>query len=255
MPATTRTETVHGRAVRDVPEKHSMWIGHIAPRRTGGASAATLDRAGRIGKALFMRAILNRRATTHGLAITALLGVLASAAPVRAEGFFPNGLAEADRARLERFDETRAQAIADARARGGDDEVAVLDRALDSDAGPLAPADIAGDWRCRTLGVGGRQALSVAGEVRCRIVDDTGGLRLETIDGATRLSGTFYDTGGDRLGFAGALATGMEAPLPYGGDATRDQAGYLVPVARDHLRLEIPRPIADHALTIVDLRR
>ncbi|WGF88458.1 DUF4893 domain-containing protein [Marinivivus vitaminiproducens] len=188
------------------------------------------------------------------MVLTALVA-MTMASSAWADGFFPGRLSPADQARLERFDEARAQAVADARARGKPDAVAELDAALAGNPGSIAPADMAGEWRCREIDMGGRLALAVGPEVRCRILDDAAGLRLETIDGSQRLSGTFYDIGEARLGFAGALATGTDAPLPYGRSETRDQVGYVVPVARDRVRIEMPRPIAEFSFQILELRR
>ena len=59
-----------------------------------------------------------------------VLSVLAIAGPALADGAIVRLLTPADKGRLERFDATRATAIADARARGAPADVAALERAL-----------------------------------------------------------------------------------------------------------------------------
>jgi hypothetical protein len=188
---------------------------------------------------------------TPWLAVAAIM----VAAPALAEGSFPNDLSPFDQRRLERFDAARAEAIAAARAGGKPADVAVLNGVLRGGAVTLAPAQMAGEWRCRTLKLGGNLPLTVYADFKCRITDDGAGLRLEKLTGSQRTAGTFYDTAGKRLGYAGAEAWGEEKPLRYGLDLQRDQVGYLVPVAPDRLRLELPLPMRESRFDILELRR
>ena len=92
--------------------------------------------------------------------------------------------------------------------------------------------------------------------VRLRIVDDAGGLRIEKLTGSQRLSGVLYDLGEEaRLGYAGALNYAEEPWIPYGRDPDRDQVGYLIPVAPDRMRLELPLPAFESRFDILELRR
>ncbi|MFC3125084.1 DUF4893 domain-containing protein [Pseudoroseomonas globiformis] len=181
--------------------------------------------------------------------------VLLSAAAL-ADGTFPSGLKPADRERLQSFDEVRAATIAAARAGGAAADRAVLDRVLEGEAAALPPGGMAGNWRCRTLKLGGKPVLVVYAEFRCRITDDAAGLRLEKLTGSQRTSGTLYDLGEARLGYAGAEAWGAdEAPRRYGQDPARDQVGYLVPVSQGRMRLELPLPRQESRFDILALQR
>lgn len=187
-----------------------------------------------------------------------LLAVLLTS-PAMADGFFPGGLAASDQRRLQGFEESRRAAIAAARQGGSAAERAELEKVLAGEAVALTPAQLAGDWRCRKLLLGGGGLpLVIYGDFRCRITDDSAGLQLRKLTGSQRSAGSFYDTGGPRLGFAGAEAwgsPGSEAVPRYGQDPQRDQVGYLVPVAPDRLRLELPRPRHAAGFEILELRR
>jgi len=188
-------------------------------------------------------------------ALMASLAVTLTAGAALAEGSFPNTLSDADRQGLEAFADTRAQAIETARAKGEAADVAQLERALQGEATALAPAAMAGDWRCRSIQFSQYLAVIAYAEFRCRITDDTAGLRLEKLTGSQRTSGTFYDIGETRLGYAGAEAWGdNEQPYRYGQDPERDQVGYLVPVSSRHLRLEL-LDRGGRSFSILDLRR
>ncbi|QTI78792.1 DUF4893 domain-containing protein [Roseomonas marmotae] len=183
------------------------------------------------------------------------LAAMLVAAPALADGRFPNDLTEFDQQRLERFDSARREAIAAARAGGTPADVAELAEVLKGQAVEMAPARMAGEWRCRALKLGGRPPLVIYRDFKCRITDDEEGLRLEKLTGSQRTSGIFYDIGGARLGYAGAEAWGEEKPLRYNMDLSRDQVGYLIPLAEDRMRLELPLPLYESRFDILELRR
>ena len=55
-------------------------------------------------------------------------------------------------------------------------DVATLDKVLAGEALPFAESfDPVGDWRCRTIKLGGAPALIVYGWFKCRISDDGSG--------------------------------------------------------------------------------
>ncbi|MCG7360640.1 DUF4893 domain-containing protein [Roseomonas sp. ACRSG] len=191
---------------------------------------------------------------THRSLWLALAGMLV-VGPALADGSFPNDLSAFDQGRLERFDTVRREAIAAARARGKPADVAVLNQVMKGQAAALPAARMVGEWRCRILKLGGTPPLVVYADFKCRIADDTEGLRLEKITGSQRTSGLFYDIEGRRLGYAGAEAWGNERPLQYGQDMQRDQVGYLVPLSADRMRLELPLPMRESRFDILELRR
>jgi hypothetical protein len=189
------------------------------------------------------------------LALLATVALAVTAGTARADGTFPNNLSPTDRQGLENFASIRARAIDTARAEADAADLRHMDRALEGEAAALSPASMAGNWRCRSIQFGGGLALIAYSEFRCRITDDAAGLRLEKLTGSQRTSGTFYDIGETRLGYAGAAAWGdNEQPYRYGQDAERNQIGYLVPVSANHLRLELLDG-GGTTFSILDLRR
>jgi hypothetical protein len=172
---------------------------------------------------------------------------------------FPAQLTEADRARLDRFDAVRAEAIRDAE-RGAAADRAVLAKVLEGDAGPIGIETLPGRWRCRTAKVGAQGdllPLVVYPDFECRITAlPGGGLKFEKITGSQRTSGMLYPYDRDRLGYAGSSWYGYEkGPKPYGTDPDRDEVGVLVRVSSTRLRLELPSPKLESLFDIIELRR
>ncbi len=164
---------------------------------------------------------------------------------------FPASLLPQDRQRLAGFDAAREQALAQIGS-ATPAEQRLLREAFSGTPQAVAPAAMAGDWRCRSLQFG-PQGVAVYAEFRCRITDDAAGLRLEKLNGSQRQAGSFYDIGETRLGYLGALALGDdEGPIRYGENPERNQAGYLVPLSPRHLRLEY---VSRYGFDVLDLRR
>ncbi|WP_395675166.1 DUF4893 domain-containing protein [Inquilinus sp.] len=183
---------------------------------------------------------------------------VAAATPALADGTLASRMTAADTARLAAFDTVRAQAIGEARASDDKAAVAVLDQMLAGTPQPIRGAtDLAGTWRCRVAKLGGILPLTIYDWFRCRITDDSAGLRLDKVSGSQRTAGGFYDDAdAGRLVFLGALYYGHEGkPVRYGTDAERDQVGYLVRVGRDRLRLEYPSPRFESHFDIMELER
>lgn len=198
---------------------------------------------------------MSEKYSAKPVVLLAALAVVAATALAGATGIFPTDLSAADKDRLAKFDEARTSAIEMARKGGDPADVAVLEKVLEGDAIEIAPADMAGDWRCRTLKLGGLLPLTVYGDFKCRITDDAAGLRLEKLTGSQRTTGTFYDLGEARLGYAGAGHYADERPRNYGDDPERDQVGYLIPISAERMRLEFPLPRYESHFDILELRR
>ncbi len=185
----------------------------------------------------------------------AALAVVATTALAVATGVFPTDLSAADKQRLAKFDETRASAIEEARKGGEPADVTILEKELEGGPTQIAPAAMAGEWRCRTLKLGDNLPLVIYADFKCRITDDAAGLRLQKLTGSQRTTGTFYDLGEARLGYAGAGHYADEQPRNYGGDPERNQVGHLIPISAEHMRLEFPLPRYESHFDILELRR
>ena len=184
------------------------------------------------------------------------LALLALAGPALADGAVLSTITKDDKARLENFDATRAKAIAEARAEGSAQDLAVLDRVLAGKPLDLRNAGLDGDWRCRTIKLGGMAPkLVVYGWFKCRIHQDDAGLWLDKTTGSQRTHGQFYDDGDTRMIYLGKLHYGYEKPGRYGQDPTRNQVAYAFRVGPKRLRLEFPAPQYESLLDIMEFER
>ena len=168
----------------------------------------------------------------------------------------PDGVAisAADAQRLEGFAASRSQGLAEALV-----AEAAADRALVSrlfSRGDGAPDTIAdGDYRCRTIKLGGLLPLTAYGFFDCTIAK--GGTRIEKTSGSQRFSGLLRPTDG-ALVYRGALHYGDGQPMAYDADPERNQVGclYAVPDGTDgHYRLELPSPLFESTHDVIELVR
>ncbi|CAN5149159.1 DUF4893 domain-containing protein [soil metagenome] len=186
----------------------------------------------------------------------ATLFICLLAAPVLADGEINTILKPEDKARLEQFDTVRTEAIAAAKARGAAADVAELDRILTGGALPFDETfDLAGNWRCRTIKLGGDPALTIYGWFKCRVSDDGSGWKLEKLSGSQRVTGRFYTESATRLTFVGAGHYADETPRAYGSDPERDEVAYAVRPGTDRVRLEFPLPRFESKFDILELRK
>jgi len=85
-----------------------------------------------------------------------------------ADGVVQKLMTSADKTRLEKYDETRKVALAEAKGSDGA-ELAQLDALLAKPLLSLPDFDLGGEWRCRTTKVGGLSPLVVYGWFKCRV--------------------------------------------------------------------------------------
>jgi hypothetical protein len=183
---------------------------------------------------------------------------LLAAAPVLADGAFPNMLTPADRTRLDKHEETRRSTLAYVREHGSLADVKVVDAVMAGEATKIPPAKLAGDWRCRTVKLAKDASLPIVvyADFQCRITDDSAGLWLHKLNGSQRTNGGFFDLNEARLAFVGGLSLGDEKRVTrYGESQERNQVGYLVPLSPTHMRLELPSPAAESDFDVLELRR
>ena len=184
------------------------------------------------------------------------LSLLALAGPAWADGAVLSKMTKDDAARLEGYEATRAKAIAEARATGAPKDVAELDKALAGKPENLRNVSLEGNWRCRTIKLGGMEPkLVVYGWFKCRLHGDDAGLWLDKTTGSQRTRGLFYDDGDTRMIYLGKLHYGYEQPGLYRQDQTRNQIAYAQLVAKNRMRLEFPAPRYESLLDIMELER
>ena len=161
-------------------------------------------------------------------------------------------------------------ALATARAKGERKDIATLDAIL----GPARPVEgeaLLGDWRCRTIKLGGQYvALIVYGWFKCRIAIAADGLFFEKVTGSQRTAGYLrpvYPASGEGLPthyiYLGAAHYGREPQRAYLGPANllrrvpdnTDDPGILEAVGGNHVRIGFPLPVYESEYNLLELRR
>ncbi|MHA6642005.1 DUF4893 domain-containing protein [Mesorhizobium sp. A623] len=194
---------------------------------------------------------------TIGLA--AVLAIGASAA--LADGVVQKLITPADKTRLDQYGETRKAALKEARA-GDPAEVKQLDDLLArplvafSDTNLTGNWDLTGNWRCRTIKVGGDfGALVIYGWFKCKVTDDGSGWFLKKTSGSQRTTGLFYDDGEKRSIYLGSFYVAGDPVEPYGSGPKTDQVGYAFRNGPDAWRIEFPAPYYESNLDILEFKR
>lgn len=172
-----------------------------------------------------------------------------------------------DLERLDNRGQTLADAVAQARAGGADTDIAVLDGLLANPI-PIEGEALIGDWRCRTVKIGGALPIVVYGWFKCRVDYGPEGLLFEKLSGSQRTSGQLwpvYDGQNlpQRYVYLGAAHYHYEGLRRYGGPgntlrkdpANRDDPGVLEAIGRNHLRIGFPSPILESDYNFLELRR
>ena len=149
-------------------------------------------------------------------------------------------------------------------------DIQVVRRLLKSQQ-PIEGEALLGNWRCRTIKMGGNFAQLIGyGWFRCRISMEAGGLFFEKLTGSQRTSGYLrpvYPVGdGDvpvRYIYLGAGHYGYEEKRAYGGPSNtlrrvsenRDDPGILEAIDRSHLRIGFPLPVVESDYDFLELMR
>lgn len=185
-----------------------------------------------------------------------VLAGIAGLSIARADGALDRLLTAFDKDRLARFDPILAEALAEARAGGEKEDVALLDSLLEGKPLPLAEDfDPVGDWRCRIIKVGGTLPLTVYPWFKSRISDDGAGWVLEKLTGSQRTKGRFYTLSATRLAYAGAGFTAGERAPAYGENAGENQVAIVERRDRNRILLLFPAPQRESKLDIMVLER
>jgi len=165
---------------------------------------------------------------------------------------------ERDRQRLREWRSSWIEALREARTAGHGGEIQREGVLLDPDAAELAPIPPVGDYRCRTIKVGGQGDLLdyvAYPAFRCRIRPERGGrLSFVKLTGSQRPIGTIYPDGPRRMIFLGSLQLGDERrSLRYGADEERDMAGIVERVGNRRWRMVFPRPTFESIVDVIEL--
>lgn len=175
--------------------------------------------------------------------------------PALADGEIQNIITPADKARLDAYEATKADAVKAAEASGSQADIAELKDILARPKVAFDGFDMTGDWQCRTIKAGGPARLVVYGWFRCHVSDDGSGWLLEKESGSQRTKGRFYTDGDSRLTYLGGYFVAGDSAPRYGAGPGTDQAGYAFRSADERWRIEFPAPARESKLDILELRR
>jgi hypothetical protein len=186
------------------------------------------------------------------LAAFALVATLGTpmAAPLACQ--VPKGidLTAADAERMGEFETSRSRGMAEAMLGAIEEERAAV-AALFAPGVEAIEAIPDGQYRCRTIKMGGISPLVVYGYFACEISE--GGARIEKTSGSQRFNGSLTLT--DRsLFYQGAQHYNDDPLRRYGEDEEFNQVGCLYRVATQNVyRLELPYPVHESTHDVIEL--
>lgn len=169
---------------------------------------------------------------------------------------------EPDRQRLAGLWSAWTRSLGEAEKAGMMPKVAALGTMAVPDAARAAAFPAPGAYRCRTVTLGIRAggmesapvpAMTTAPFAPCSIAPRDGVLWLEQPTGPRRIGGRLFPDG-DRMVFLGSQAlAGEMGIMPYGADGQRDQVGVLRAHGDNRWRLELPWPMWQSNLTLMEI--
>lgn len=189
------------------------------------------------------------------LAVALACLALLCGSPALADGEVHKLMTPADKAKLEKYGETRRDAIAEAQ-KGDPAAVKEFNAVLARPLVPFSDKPLTGNWKCRTIKAGGDfGVLVIYGWFKCRVTDDGSGLLLEKRSGSQRTKGRFYDDGAKRAIYLGSFFIDGDPVLPYGSGPKTDQVGYAFRTGPNAWRIELPQPYYESKLDIIEFTR
>lgn len=167
-----------------------------------------------------------------------------------------------DAARLDRFTQTAGAALLQALASGAADDVAALTTALGGAPQVALAQDLAGDWQCRTMKLGGMTNLVVYTQFKCRFTLQSDGVAFEKLTGSQRTKGVITYRDG-RAVYVGMGFVADATPPDYGDlPATFVSDGRIQTnvalferVSPTRARLMFPAPAVESDFDILELTR
>lgn len=159
-------------------------------------------------------------------------------------------ITQPDRERMSQFDSSRVRALGEALLSTNANDRAILS-ALFTPAVEAIETMPDGDYRCRTVKLGGLLPLTPYGYFACRVSEE--GTRIEKTSGSQRFTGTLTPTPG-ALFYHGALHYNDDPALAYGDDPDMNQVGCVYKIEYlDIYRLELPHPLYESSHDVIEL--
>ncbi|HTT99312.1 MAG TPA: DUF4893 domain-containing protein [Rhizomicrobium sp.] len=182
--------------------------------------------------------------------LNAILVAAAILTPVAAQAGWQDEASSFDQSRLARLGQAREQGLAESNG--------VAQAVLSA---PATGGSITGNYRCRTIKLGGMTPSKEYTWFHCRVFEDGGMLRFEKTSGSQRMAGTLYPDGNGYV-YLGASWVKGEPPHRYSGNGASvgavatpdDQIGRMTAISGG-ARLEMPYPVQESTFDVVELRR
>ena len=189
-------------------------------------------------------------------------GLLVCCAALLASAAVAQEIRPQEQARLERFERIAGNALLEAMAGGSAQDVAALGAALSGVPQVAFDPSLAGEWKCRTMKLGGLTALTVYTNFKCRMSLDNTGVVFEKLTGSQRTSGRIEMRDG-RAVYLGVGYVASGAPQDYATLAPDfEGTGEVVPdvavferVSERRARLMFPAPVNESDFDILELTR
>ncbi len=163
-------------------------------------------------------------------------------------------LSKADVSRLQNLEVSRERGLTAAQVYDLSEEGNLIAALFAEGLEPPDPTSLAGDYRCRTIKLGGISPRTVYDWFQCRITAAGPGFSVEKLTGSQNFSGDLITVEGGYI-LRGAGHYGDEAPRAYGVNPERDEVGCLMQVWGDprHLVLELPEPKLESFHDVIEL--
>lgn len=167
-----------------------------------------------------------------------------------------------EQARLDRFEQIAGAALLEAMAGGTAEDVAALNGALSGTPQVAFDASLQGEWRCRTMKLGGTTPLVVYSKFKCRMSLDNTGVTFEKLSGSQRTAGRIEMRNGQAV-YLGVGYVSSEAPQAYSDLAADFEGiGTITPdvavferISETRARLMFPAPVNESDFDILELTR
>ncbi|MEM6306074.1 MAG: DUF4893 domain-containing protein [Pseudomonadota bacterium] len=171
-------------------------------------------------------------------------------------------LRAADAARLQGFDTVAGEALLQALSAGAPGDVAALSKALSGRPQIAFDPGLTGDWRCRTMKLGGIAPLTVYTNFQCRFTPGATGFDFEKLTGSQRTRGTITLRDG-RAVYIGVGFVAGENPPDYADLPTdfrsdgriQTDVAIFERVSPTRARLMFPSPAVESDFDILELTR
>ncbi len=193
---------------------------------------------------------MRKKSIRFGAACLASLMALPMIAPLACA--VPEGaeLSEADNTRMGAFETSRIRGLGEALLGTEANERAIVSALFATGTDPIKTIPD-GNYRCRTIKMGGILPLVTYNYFACTISQD--GTRIEKTSGSQRFTGTLTPSG-DALFYQGALHYNNDPAMDYGDDPEMDQVGCLYKVRDEAVyRLEKPYPLFESTHDVIEL--